>query len=160
MITRRGFFKGGAASGIIFCSCGLLDHARAQQPARKKLPVKVRGKRVRTIDVHAHCNFQEAIDLMGPDGASVLPGTRVVESRILAIEERIRNMDAMGIDMQVLSPPPVIFCYWAEAKAGQAFARLQNENVAAIAARHPRRARDRLHAGGLKTFPCKNIPAR
>jgi aminocarboxymuconate-semialdehyde decarboxylase len=48
-------------------------------------------------------------------------------------------MDRLGIDVQVLSPPPVMFCYWAEAKPAQAFARLQNENVAAIAARHPRR---------------------
>jgi aminocarboxymuconate-semialdehyde decarboxylase len=52
---------------------------------------------------------------------------------------RLEDMDRLGIDVQVLSPPPVMFCYWAEAKAGQAFARLQNENVAAIAARHPRR---------------------
>jgi aminocarboxymuconate-semialdehyde decarboxylase len=54
-------------------------------------------------------------------------------------ERRIEDMDRLGIEMQALSPPPVMFCYWAEAKAGQAFARLQNENVAALVARHPRR---------------------
>ena len=48
MTTRRNFLKGAAAGGIVFCSCGLLDHARAQQdqPRTQKLPVKVRGKRV------------------------------------------------------------------------------------------------------------------
>jgi aminocarboxymuconate-semialdehyde decarboxylase len=32
-----------------------------------------------------------------------------------------------------------MFCYWAEPKAAQAFARMQNENVAALVARHPTR---------------------
>ena len=27
----------------------------------------VKGKRIKTIDVHAHCFFQQAIDLMGED---------------------------------------------------------------------------------------------
>ncbi len=54
-------------------------------------------------------------------------------------ERRIEDMDRMGIDRQVLSPPPVMFCYWAEPRAGQVFARMQNENAAAIAARHPSR---------------------
>ena len=36
-------------------------------------------------------------------------------------------MDRLGVDRQVLSPPPVMFCYWAEARAAQAFARMQNE---------------------------------
>jgi aminocarboxymuconate-semialdehyde decarboxylase len=54
-------------------------------------------------------------------------------------ERRIEDMDRLGIDRQVLSPPPVMFCYWAEAKAGQAFARMQNEYLADVAARYPTR---------------------
>ena len=64
MTTRRNFLKGAAASGIAFCSCGMLDAARAQ-PKPPRLPVKVNGKRVMTVDVHAHCYFHEAINLMG-----------------------------------------------------------------------------------------------
>jgi hypothetical protein len=48
MTTRRHFLKGGAAAaatGIAFCSCGLLRSAHAQAPARQKLPVTVGGKR-------------------------------------------------------------------------------------------------------------------
>ena len=48
-------------------------------------------------------------------------------------------MDRLGIDRQVLSPPPVMLCYWAEPKAAQAFARMQNEYAAGVAARHPAR---------------------
>lgn len=52
---------------------------------------------------------------------------------------RIEDMDRLGIDRQAISPPPVMFCYWAEPKAGQAFARMQNESIAALVARHPTR---------------------
>jgi aminocarboxymuconate-semialdehyde decarboxylase len=60
-------------------------------------------------------------------------------------------MDRMGIDRQALSPPPVMFCYWAEARANEAFARLQNENVAAIVGRHPQRF------VGMATVPLQDV---
>ena len=68
MNTRRNFLKGGtaAATGIVFCSCGLLERAHAQGSPRATLPVSVNGKKVRTIDVHAHCHFREAGALLGP----------------------------------------------------------------------------------------------
>ena len=67
MTTRRDFLRGSAAAatGIVFCSCGLLHSAHAQ-PSRQKLPVMVGGKRVKTIDVHAHCVIPEAGKLLGP----------------------------------------------------------------------------------------------
>ena len=57
MASRRGFLTA-AATGVVFCSCGLLDAARAQAPgqaqgqaAARRLPVTVGGRRVKTIDV-------------------------------------------------------------------------------------------------------------
>ena len=50
MATRRDFLKAGAAAGatgIVFCSCGLLNDAHAQETGRQTLPVMVGGKRVR-----------------------------------------------------------------------------------------------------------------
>ncbi|OLC00768.1 MAG: hypothetical protein AUH30_01815 [Candidatus Rokubacteria bacterium 13_1_40CM_68_15] len=43
-----------------------------------------------------------------------------------------------------------MFCYWAEAKAARAWARMQNENIAALCATHP----DRLV--GLATLPMQD----
>jgi aminocarboxymuconate-semialdehyde decarboxylase len=67
MTTRRNFLKGGvaAAAGVVFCSCGML-HGASAQATRQKLPVMVGGKRVKTIDVHAHCVIPEASKLLGP----------------------------------------------------------------------------------------------
>ena len=76
MPTRRQFLKG-AATGIAFCSCGMLDAARAQ-PKAPRLPVKINGKRVLTVDVHSHCYFREAINLMGDAADKVLPPVKGV----------------------------------------------------------------------------------
>ncbi len=65
---------------------------------------------------------------------------------------RIEDMDRLGIDRQALSPPPVMFCYWAEPKAGRAFARMQNESVASLVARYPARFL------GLATVPLQDPP--
>ena len=64
---------------------------------------------------------------------------RDIDERSWNPARRLDDMERMRIDVQVLSPPPVMFCYWADAKAGQAFARMQNANVAEVVARHPSR---------------------
>ena len=80
MTTRRHFLKGGSAAvatGIMFCGCGLLQSAHGQQASSQKLPVMVNGKRVKTIDVHAHCQFHETAKLLGPPaGTPARAGTR------------------------------------------------------------------------------------
>ena len=53
----------------MFCSCGMLDAAHAQAGGRR-LPVKVNGKRVKTIDVHAHCLFHEVDRAAGRRGVA------------------------------------------------------------------------------------------
>jgi aminocarboxymuconate-semialdehyde decarboxylase len=136
MSTRRDFLKR-AASGIAFCSCGMLDAAHAREPAARRLPITIRGKRVKTIDVHAHCWFQEALDLMGSDAANVLPRTRVVDPRVLAVDERIKSMDAMAIDMEVLSINP--FWYRKDRDTAAAIVKIQNEKLAELSASRPER---------------------
>src|SRR5712671_6070147 len=135
MTTRRSFLKG--AAGMAFCSCGLLDAARAQQPAQSRLPVMVDGKRVKTIDVHAHCLFHEAVNLMGDAARSVRPETKGSEQMFIAVEERLRAMDAMAIDMEVLSINP--FWYRKDRDTAAQIVKVQNEKLAELCASKPDR---------------------
>ena len=91
MTTRRGFLRGaGCTAGIVFCSCGMLAASRAQTPQPQRLPVIVNGRRIKTIDVHAHCHFHEAVALMGDEASRVLPRVKGAKEHFIVIEERSR----------------------------------------------------------------------
>jgi predicted TIM-barrel fold metal-dependent hydrolase len=135
--TRRNFLKGAAASGIAFCSCGLLDTAHAQGPTPRHLPVMVKGKRIKTIDVHAHCYFRESLNLLGAEGDKVLPPVKGVPEHFIVIEKRLKEMDAMGIDMEVLSINP--FWYGRERDLAAQIVKVQNEKFAELCASKPDR---------------------
>jgi hypothetical protein len=48
MTTRRNFLKvATGAAGVAFCSCAMLDGARAQQASGQRLPIMMNGKRVK-----------------------------------------------------------------------------------------------------------------
>jgi aminocarboxymuconate-semialdehyde decarboxylase len=141
MTTRRNFLKAGTASlatGIVFCGCGLLHTAHAQQPVRQKLPVMVNGKRVKTIDVHAHCNFREAGALLGADGEKLLisPINGAAET-FMDIDQRLAAMDAQAVDMEILSINP--FWYGRDRELGAQVVKLQNEKLAELCASKPDR---------------------
>jgi len=59
--------------------------------------VVVNGKRVRTVDLHAHCHIPEANALMG---------LQVQLPSLVISPERIRMMDEQGIDIEALSINP------------------------------------------------------
>jgi predicted TIM-barrel fold metal-dependent hydrolase len=138
MSTRRDFLtRAGAAAGIVFCGCALRDVAHAQQAGGQRLPVMVNGKRVKTIDVHAHCHFREAVALMGEEAGRVLPQTKGAQEHFIVIEERLKGMDAQAIDMEVLSINP--FWYRKERDAAAEIVRVQNEKLAELCAARPDR---------------------
>jgi aminocarboxymuconate-semialdehyde decarboxylase len=137
MTTRRQFFRGAAAAGIAFCSCGMLDAARAQTPAAKRLPVTVNGKRVKTVDVHSHCLFHEATNLLGADAGSVIVPVKGAQDAFIVIEERIKAMDAMAIDMEVLSINP--FWYGRPRELAEQIVKVQNEKLAELCGAKPDR---------------------
>src|SRR5258708_10600737 len=90
MTARRNFLKAGAAAaatGIVFCSCGLLHSAHAQQSARQRLPVMVGGKRLKTIDIHPHRQFREAGTLLGADAPQLqLPPVNGAQEAFIQID--------------------------------------------------------------------------
>lgn len=146
MATRRGVL-----GGLLFCSCCLLDQAHAQ-PMRAQTegggtirPVTLGGARIRTVDAHAHCLFPDALDLMGPEAArAALPATKGVAEHFLAAEgagadQRLRAMDAMGIDIQVLSINPS--WYRADLAIAERVVAINNARLAELSAQHPDRFR-------------------
>jgi predicted TIM-barrel fold metal-dependent hydrolase len=137
MTTRRSFLKHAGAAGMVFCSCGLLDAARAQGAAPRALPVTVNGKRVKTIDVHAHCLFHEALALMGDQARNARPQTKGSDQMFIAIEERLKQMDAMAIDMEVLSINP--FWYRKDRDTAAQIVKINNEKLAELTASRPDR---------------------
>jgi aminocarboxymuconate-semialdehyde decarboxylase len=137
MTTRRDFLKTGAATatGIFFCGCGLLHGAHAQEPARQKLPVMVKGKRVKTIDVHAHCHFHEAGALLGEEGHRRQAGPiNGAEETFIDLKQRLAAMDAQAVDMEILSINP--FWYDKERDLAAQIVKIQNEKLAEFCAAH------------------------
>ncbi len=110
--------------------------------APRRAPVVIRGQRARTVDVHAHCYFQAALDLMGAEAKAVLPPVKGVPEHFLqhattALAQRLDAMDRMGIDLQVLSINP--FWYRQDRDTAEAICRVHNESLAELCARHPKR---------------------
>jgi predicted TIM-barrel fold metal-dependent hydrolase len=141
MTTRRDFLKAGTAgvaAGIVFCGCGLVHRADAQAPLRRKLPVTVGGKRVKTIDVHAHCHFREAGALLGEEGSRLQVGPiNGAAETYIDVAQRLSAMDAQAVDMEILSINP--FWYNRERDLAAKIVKLQNEKLAEFcAANSPR----------------------
>ena len=153
MTTRRNFFKGaGSLAGLVFCGCGLPTDAHAQKtPAR--LPVMVKGKRIKTIDVHTHCFFQQAIDLMGEDAKNVPPPVKGVKEHFIVIEQRLKEMDEMAIDMEVLSINP--FWYRKDRDVAEAICKINNEKLAELCGSKP----DRFAAFASLTMQAPDLAA-
>ena len=141
MTTRRNFLKGGtaAATGIVFCSCGLLQSAHAQPAGSRTLPVSIGGKRVKTIDVHAHCHFREAGALLPEDqrAAAQLPPVNGAAEAFIEIDQRLKAMDSQAVDMEVLSINP--FWYGRERDLAAQIVKVQNEKLAELCASKPDR---------------------
>jgi aminocarboxymuconate-semialdehyde decarboxylase len=99
--------------------------------------VTIGGRRVKTIDVHAHCAVPEAMALMGLTlGApgSQLPPVLHMATRVA---ERLRAMDEQGIDVEALSINP--YWYTADRDVAARLIALQNEKLAEACAAHPER---------------------
>lgn len=115
------------------------------------------GTHRRTIDMHCHalCPAVEALLAPHPakqaEQAAMLAAqgpASAAQNRLMLAEagqrltnlgQRLSDMDALGIDIQVLSPAPHQYAYWAEPDLAEEVVRLQNEHIAQLCAAHPSR---------------------
>jgi aminocarboxymuconate-semialdehyde decarboxylase len=113
--------------------------------------------RQRTIDSHTHILGEEAMRRLAKESARVAPlmdrrGDPACKLSVNGVvvqnpfprelwdtEQRLRDMDAHGVDVQVLAPTVFTFFYEQEPALGLACAALQNDEIAAEVKRHPTR---------------------
>ena len=134
----------------------------AQIPGRFPGPMRARGKWF-TIDIHCHLVTPKAEEMVAGAGLTdwqprmtfANEHTREVNReqarrnkvQFTSIENRLADMDRMGIDIQAITPSPAQTYYSADPDLGLATARVINDNIADICGRYP----DRF--AGLGTVP-------
>jgi len=147
---------------IALYTCAAFGAEPGQRPPRKRA-----GRRPLTVDIHCHIATPECQplvrDLFTPDTDPFTrfstAETQEINQRMFASvvpkltspEERLKDMDAMGIDMQVISPSPMQYYYWTNGELGLQLAQLQNNRVAEIVQAYPARF------VGMGTIPLQDI---
>jgi aminocarboxymuconate-semialdehyde decarboxylase len=145
-------------SPLVLHGCGSGGaHAPHDAPARAAGSVRGR-QRSFTVDLHCHA-LTEAVEPL----VATLPqklAEREIQPRMMGRESfeftvnvmlkaafpkltnlalRLADMDAMGVDMQLLSPAPNQYYYWADPDLARQICRLINDHIASLVAQHPDR---------------------
>lgn len=126
-------------------------------------------RRVKTVDVHSHVLPREMIEAIrarprdfqmrveSRDGAETFVRDDRHSTPVYAefhdADAKVAGMDRKGIDVSVISVTPVAFFYWLAPEAGLAAARIMNDGIARMTARHPGRLR------GMATLPMQDTDA-
>ena len=106
MRNRRDFLKtvAGATAGVLVTGAGFADAAlqTPQSTPAKRREVFVGGKRVKVVDIHAHCVVPEVWDVVKDTSLASSVGNRARGPNVMG-PERLKSLDERGIDIQVLS---------------------------------------------------------
>lgn len=124
------------------------------------------GSKTLKVDIHCHRECAQAADLMkaeaertgyqalsfGSDLTKQVNQQQLIDIRpkMNSIDERLADMDKMGVDIQAVSVSPYQFYYWADAEVGRDVSRITNDDLANAIGPHP----DRFV--GLGTIPLQN----
>jgi aminocarboxymuconate-semialdehyde decarboxylase len=129
MRNRREFVTtaAGVAAGAYLTSRGVVEGAATRRE------VSVGGKRVKVIDIHAHCGISEVAD--------VVKGTALARFGLSGGKlgpDRIQELDKRGIDVQVLDIN-TFWWYAADRDLAAKIVRVHDEGLAKWCAAHPDR---------------------
>lgn len=121
--------------GLVFVGCDLAASGPPSVAPRRR-EVVVSGKRVRTVDIHAHCAVPAALALMGQKLGG--PGLRTDLDMASEVALRLSIMDAQGIDIEALSINPNWYAVTDRDQARRVI-EIQNEALAEACAANPDR---------------------
>ena len=133
MPNRREFIQtaAGLAAGTLLNGGGRIEGAQAGAAARRE--VRVGGKRVKVVDIHAHAGMAEIADVV-----KGTPLERFARSGGRLGPERIQELDKRGIDVQVLDIN-TFWWYTADRDLATRIVQVQDQGLAKWCAAHPDR---------------------
>jgi aminocarboxymuconate-semialdehyde decarboxylase len=127
--------------------------AAATRPASRK--VVKRGNKSFAVDLHCHVHTpaadelakqsqQPAVDPLARYGNARTQARQQqlrveLDRKLTSIEQRLADMNRMGIDVQAISTSPMQYYYRVEPDLGRQTSRIINERLAEIVASHPDR---------------------
>jgi aminocarboxymuconate-semialdehyde decarboxylase len=132
-------------------------HGCARRPlVRRPAAPRARRPDIPVVDVHCHFLDEASEDIVRElDGRPSAPpidsaaGRTAAYNRELMVTDyrsalndiatRLDEMDAMGVDVQAISPSPTQYYYWAPEEASRELVASQNTRIAEICAVHPDR---------------------
>lgn len=128
---------------------------------------KARDKKFKVIDAHCHYlnpevnakyaylkpAMHDATAVFATELSRLTNQNQIKERgpKFSHVAERIKDMNKMGVDIQVLSPAPIQYYYFTEPDLGAQISRDVNESIANVVAEQP----DRFL--GLGTVPLQNV---
>ena len=137
MPNRRDFLKNAAA---ITAGVAITRRFRSFQigaPPGKRREVFIGGRRVKTVDAHAHCFVPEVWDLVKDTPLAATAKGNLTGNIALGNPQRLIDMDAQGIDYQAINVNA--WGYSAERALARDLIKLQNERISQWCAKHPDR---------------------
>ncbi len=125
-----------------------------------------KGSTSKIVDIHCHRECAPAAEMMKAEAervgfAALSFGSRLtkevnnqqlidIKPKMESLDERIKDMDRMGVDIQAVSISPYQYYYWSEPEVGRDVSKLINDDLARAVGEKP----DRLV--GLGTVPLQN----
>jgi aminocarboxymuconate-semialdehyde decarboxylase len=143
MPNRRDFLShvAGATAGLLVADRGLADAGLGSLqigvPAGRRRELSVGGRRVKTVDVHAHCFVPEVWDLVKDTPLAATAKGNLTGNIALGNPQRLWDMDAQGVDVQAINVNA--WGYSADRALAVDLVRLQNEKISQWCAKHPDR---------------------
>src|SRR5437867_5156061 len=134
MPDRRAFLKNVAATTAGVIIGGRFPSLQIGAPPGKRRELSIDGRRVKTVDAHAHCFVPEVWELVKNTPLAASAQGNLAGNIALGNPQRLIDMDAQGIDYQAINVNA--WGYSADRALARDLVALQNEKISQYCAAH------------------------